>query len=685
MRKTLIKIRTALAFFLVFLMLIPNVSHAEQTNTSDLINGGFETGDLSGWTKGTVVDSVSIISSDSFVFPYSGNYMLRLGTATSSNSINQNIGNNEVYQDFIANNSTLTFYYNAYTYDYTGYDEFSYKLIDIDTNQVIHSFTQGGWGIGGDTTLKTTGWQSVNLDISNYVGKNLRLYFNCAGTKDTLYASWAYVDFGDQNSANGSIIVNSQSNNTQEGSQGIVYEVSLSKQPQSNVEVNIQGDSQVTVNSAQLVFTPDNWNIKQSILVTAIDDSVFEGNHFGKITFNAASLDSNFNNIPTTNTIYISDNDSDTSGYYTISAQISSGQGQVSPQVQTVKQGDNISIQITPDAGFVAFVLDNGVNVSEKVVQNVYAINNVSEHHNIAVNFIPKTPPKVLYTNPLNGASNVYIDANIIIKFSEEVQAGDNFNNIEVLDENSVVVPVEKILNGDTLILNPTSYLGDNKQYTVNIPASAVKNSTGSALVDTYKFTFKAQGTSVLVLNSINIYPTTITLGAGQQQQLKVMGNMSDGSTKDVTLGSEGTIYTTSSSSVATVDANGLITVSPTAGAGFQATVTATNSGKSTSCIVTVADAANTVTNLSIDPLAISKGKGEQQQLQVVATMGDGSTKDVTLGSEGTIYTTSSSSVATIDANGLITVLPTAGVGYKTTITAKYGGKTATSVVTVSN
>jgi hypothetical protein len=275
--------------------------------------------------------------------------MLRLGTATSSKDINQTMGNNEVYQDFIASDSALKFYYNVYTYDYTGYDEFSYKLIDIDTNEVVYSFTQGGWGPGGDTTLKTTGWQSVNLDISKYTGKNLRLYLNCDGTKDNLFASLAYVDFGDQNNANNSLIIDSQSNNTQEGATGLTYEVSLGKQPQSDIEVNIQGDSQVTVNSTKLVFTSENWNIKQNIMVTAIDDSVFEGNHFGKVNFNTTSLDSNFNNMLTTNTVYISDNDLNTSGYYTISAQISSGQGQVSPQVQQIKQGENISIQIKPD------------------------------------------------------------------------------------------------------------------------------------------------------------------------------------------------------------------------------------------------------------------------------------------------------------------------------------------------
>jgi hypothetical protein len=91
--------------------------------------------------------------------------------------------------------------------------------------------------------------------------------------------------------------------------------------------------------------------------------------------------------------------------------------------------------------------------VTEKVIQNIYTINNVSEHHNITVNFIPKTPPKIIYTNPLNGSINVSKDTGIIIKFSEEVQEGDNYNNIQVLDDNSAIVPIEKVLDGDTLTL----------------------------------------------------------------------------------------------------------------------------------------------------------------------------------------------------------------------------------------
>ncbi|CDF57648.1 hypothetical protein TCEL_01562 [Thermobrachium celere DSM 8682] len=80
----------------------------------------------------------------------------------------------------------------------------------------------------------------------------------------------------------------------------------------------------------------------------------------------------------------------------------------------------------------------------------------------------------------------------------------------------------------------------------------------------------------------------------------------------------------------------------------------------------------------------MSKAPGETEQLKVIATMSDGSTKEVTRES-GIIYTTNSTSVATVNGNGEVTVSPSASVGFKATITAKYGGKTATCVVTVAN
>ena len=46
-----------------------------------------------------------------------------------------------------------------------------------------------------------------------------------------------------------------------------------------------------------MVFTPGNWNMAQSVAVTAVDDAVAEGAHVETITHAAASSDGNYNGI----------------------------------------------------------------------------------------------------------------------------------------------------------------------------------------------------------------------------------------------------------------------------------------------------------------------------------------------------------------------------------------------------
>jgi hypothetical protein len=158
----------------------------------NLTNPGFESGNLSGWTKGTVVDFAGVIGADTYASPYSGNYMVRLGTPRYEG---QPIGNNLIYQDFVVTKPQLSFTYNLFTYDYSGYDHFHYRLIDLSTNSNIVNYAQTGWGTS--TSLKSTGWKVVTIDLSPYIGKTVRLEMTCGGTSDTAYATWAYFDAQD--------------------------------------------------------------------------------------------------------------------------------------------------------------------------------------------------------------------------------------------------------------------------------------------------------------------------------------------------------------------------------------------------------------------------------------------------------------------------------------------------------
>jgi hypothetical protein len=150
-------------------------------------NRGFETGNLSGWTQGTVTEEgVTVVGNDTIAAgvvasPLEGNYMARLGKSEPSSGEYQPMGPNELYQDFTITENALRFAYNIWTYDYTGYDEFRWEVRLTDTDTVIGTFQTKAWGTDGDTSRKTSGWQVVEVNTSGYQGDSARLSFSARG------------------------------------------------------------------------------------------------------------------------------------------------------------------------------------------------------------------------------------------------------------------------------------------------------------------------------------------------------------------------------------------------------------------------------------------------------------------------------------------------------------------------
>lgn len=181
-------------------------------------------------------------------------------------------------------------------------------------------------------------------------------------------------------------------------------------------------------------------------------------------------------------------------------------------------------------------------------------------------------------------------------------------------------------------------------------------------------------GASDTVAVTVNEPPASIDIavsGGGQAViptiggtlQLQATATYANASTGDITAAASGTTYMSSDTGIATVGADGLVT----SVANGTATITVTNNGVMNTFAVTV----DAITAISIDPAGpVSIGFGGTQQLTVLGN--NQATTDVTAMST---FMSSDTSLATVDANGLVTAGSTAG---SVTITATFNGLTAT-------
>ena len=76
-----------------------------------------------------------------------------------------------------------------------------------------------------------------------------------------------------------------------EGGATDTYDVVLDLEPSGTVTITVSPDTQVDVSATSLLFTTGNWSSAQTITVTAVDDTAFEGPHFGIVTHSASGGD----------------------------------------------------------------------------------------------------------------------------------------------------------------------------------------------------------------------------------------------------------------------------------------------------------------------------------------------------------------------------------------------------------
>ena len=112
------------------------------------------------------------------------------------------------------------------------------------------------------------------------------------------------------------LIPSSGSTDVSEAGASDTYQIVLTYPPTAPVTITLQNvQNQVTATALAgggntLTFTPQNWNIPQSVLVTAVDDALVEGPHRAYISHSFTTADTNFQQaFILQEVVQISDND----------------------------------------------------------------------------------------------------------------------------------------------------------------------------------------------------------------------------------------------------------------------------------------------------------------------------------------------------------------------------------------
>jgi uncharacterized protein len=88
------------------------------------------------------------------------------------------------------------------------------------------------------------------------------------------------------------------------------YTVVLRQAPTADVTVTLNGGAQLTPSASTLTFTPANWNVLQTVVLTATDDVASEGAHTGTLTHTVTSSDIAYNGLTVASvTATLTDND----------------------------------------------------------------------------------------------------------------------------------------------------------------------------------------------------------------------------------------------------------------------------------------------------------------------------------------------------------------------------------------
>jgi hypothetical protein len=184
-------------------------------------------------------------------------------------------------------------------------DSYQIVLNSQPVADVTFTLTATGPVVLSDTTLTFTpaNWNvprtvtATSEDDGELEGTESGSVSQSVASLDPLYDGQALPTFAVTiaDDDRGVIVTGSPSVSEAGGSAGIT--LVLSAAPTSDVLVTLPSDGQIQASPTSVLFTPTNWNVPQTVTVSAVDDLTAEGDHAGSLSLDATSGDPQYDGL----------------------------------------------------------------------------------------------------------------------------------------------------------------------------------------------------------------------------------------------------------------------------------------------------------------------------------------------------------------------------------------------------
>ena len=137
------------------------------TGNASIVNGNFETGNLTGWTTGgTLAPSISSVQK------HGGSFSALLGASAAPEPNGDSFLSQDITLPASFTSATLTFWYWPSSQDNVNFDWQEAQIQNTSGNTLAQVMK---------VCQNTQAWTQVTVDLTPYKGQTIRLYFNGHG------------------------------------------------------------------------------------------------------------------------------------------------------------------------------------------------------------------------------------------------------------------------------------------------------------------------------------------------------------------------------------------------------------------------------------------------------------------------------------------------------------------------